>query len=44
MKNYHFSSSGTDDSYWRELTVVKKKNTIKSNYLRTVNIFQGLKV
>lgn len=44
MKNYHFSNSGTDDSYWRELTVVKKKKTpLSQTTLELLIYFKDLK-
>lgn len=43
MKNYHFSNSGTDDSYWRELTVVKKKTPLSQTTLELLIYFKDLK-
>lgn len=43
MKNYHFSNSGTDDSYWRELTVIKKKPPLSQTTLELLIYFKDLK-
>lgn len=42
MKKYHSSNSGTDDSYWREFTEVKK-SPLSHTTLELLTDFKDLK-